>query len=138
MPDSVMLNSYLMLYQILLYHFPLYLIPDCPLECYNRFLFSVIPDSVLPDSVIPDSCFIESLLYLFPLYPIPLYLIPVWHVIIVSVIPGSLHPLASLRGNEEEQKRKKDCRRPGHDPSRPAAVTEGEGCGGGLSASQQS
>ena len=57
MPDSVMLNSYLMLYHIPLYHFPLYLIPDCPLECYNRFLFSVIPDSIISDSVIPDSCF---------------------------------------------------------------------------------
>ena len=57
MPDSVMLNSYFMLYLIPLYHFPLYLIPDCPLERYNRFLFSVIPDSIMPDSVIPDSCF---------------------------------------------------------------------------------
>ena len=57
MPDSVMLNSYLMLYHIPLYHFPLYLILDCPLQCYNRFLFSVIPDSIMPDSVIPDSCF---------------------------------------------------------------------------------
>ena len=57
MPDSVMLNSYFMLYLIPLYHFPLYLIPDCPLECYNRFLFSVIPDSIISDSVIPDSCF---------------------------------------------------------------------------------
>ena len=57
MPDSVMLNSYLMLYHIPLYHFPLYLIQDCPHERYNRFLFSVIPDSIMPDSVIPDSCF---------------------------------------------------------------------------------
>ena len=46
----------------------------------------------MPNYVIPDSCFTEIMLYLFPLYPILLYLIPLLHVIIVSVMPGSLHP----------------------------------------------
>ena len=47
-------------------------------KCYNRFLFFVIPDSPV-------------LIYLIPFHRFPLYLIPVLHVIIVSVIPGSLH-----------------------------------------------
>ena len=72
-PDSVMLNSYLMLYHIPLYLLPLYLIQDFSIECYDRLLFFLIPDSVcliplylisvsfksvsvIPDSTIPDSC----------------------------------------------------------------------------------
>ena len=58
----------------------------------------------MPNYVIPDSCFTEIMLYLFPLYPIPLYLIPLLHVIIVSVMPGSLHPLLALFRQAERNK----------------------------------
>ena len=99
------------------------MIPDCSIECYDRFLFfvipdsvlpdSIIPDSVLPDSIIPDSCFISTLLYLFPLYPIQLYPIPVWHVIIISVIPGSLHsPNGKTRQPSLGVTRSASCRFP--------------------------
>ena len=37
-------------------------IPDCPLECYNRLPFSVIPDSITSASVIPDSVTPDSVI----------------------------------------------------------------------------
>ena len=47
-----------MLCLITLYLFPLYKIPDWPLERYAQFLFHVIPDSVIPISVIPNSSYV--------------------------------------------------------------------------------
>ena len=94
-PDSVMLNSYLMLYHILLYHFPLYLIPDCPLECYNRFLFSVIPDSIISDSVIPDSCF-DIPVSVMPNSVIPDSSFACYNRFRYTRFPAPNHPLLSL------------------------------------------
>ena len=93
---------------------PLCQIPLCsiPISCYTTFRYttfrytwfqiahlSVITDSCSPLYLIPLSLIalylIPVLIYLIPLCPIPVYLIPVLHVIIVSVIPGSLHPSES-------------------------------------------
>ena len=99
----------------LLCQIPLCQIPLCsiPISCYTTFRYttfrytwfqiahlSVITDSCSPLYLIPLSLIalylIPVLIYLIPLCPIPVYLIPVLHVIIVSVIPGSLHPLHHL------------------------------------------
>ena len=90
---------------------PLCQIPLCsiPISCYTSFRYTTFRYTwfqIAHLNVITDSCsllyliplcpialyLIPVLIYLIPLYPIPLYLIPVLHVIIVSVIPGSLHP----------------------------------------------
>ena len=95
MPDSVMLNSYFMLYLIPLCLYPLDLIPGCPLKCYDQFLFSVMPDSVIPIYVMTDSCIEKALLCLIPIYLILLYLIPLLHVKTQFRYAGFPWPLCS-------------------------------------------
>ena len=94
---------------------PLCQIPLCsiPISCYTSLRYTTFRYTwfqIAHLNVITDSCsllyliplcpialyLIPVLIYLIPLYPIPLYLIPVLHVIIVSVIPGSLHPYRAV------------------------------------------